>query len=233
MTRLCVCAFVNSSFVCTNVIYFLLIGCVLYFYSNFFSNNEGLRIHQQNEEGGVEVLIEDVVSNNNNVEGIFVSGTGFTIRNVESSNNGFGLIVAGYPTYPPVENPRTEITLDGKVSLNNNGCCGLQVSSMFELPPRGTVRITGELITDRNKYTGVDMIYDTNINIVLANGSSSGKSNKSSSGSLTACGNGEYDIVNQGDGSFGGSDYTCNSISTSNNLPVCNSCPKCSNFLFA
>jgi hypothetical protein len=59
-----------------------LIGCVLYFYSNFFSNNEGLRIHQQNEEGGVEVLIEAVTSKNNNAEGILVTGTGFTLRNL-------------------------------------------------------------------------------------------------------------------------------------------------------
>jgi len=198
--------------------------------------DEGLRIQQQNEGGGVEVLIEDVVSNNNNVEGIFVSGTGFTIRNVESSNNGFaGLLVAGYPTYPPVENPRTEITLDGKVSLHNNDCCGLLLNDLFGSPLKnGTVRITGELTTDRNSNYGVEMAYGTNISIVLDNGSSSGKSNKGSSGSLTACDNGKYDIYNEGDGSFEGTDYTCNStLGNQDLLPVCKSCPKCSHSLFA
>ena len=227
----------NSFVVCTNVIYFLLIGCVLYFYSNFFSNNEGLRIHQQNEEGGVEVLIEAVTSKNNNAEGILVTGTGFTLRNVDSSNNGFaGLVVSGYPTYPPVENPRTEITLDGKVSLNNNpfGLTGYNGGGIPVRLRNGTVRITGELITDRNSNYGVEMAYGTNISIVLDNGSSSGKSNKGSSGSLTACDNGKYDIYNEGDGSFEGTDYTCNStLGNQDLLPVCKSCPKCSHSLFA
>ena len=147
-----------------------------------------------------------------------------------------GLVVAGYPADPPVENPRTDITLDGKVFLNNTDCCGLLGYDWFGSPERplknGTVRITGELITDRNVYYGVEMAYGTNISIVLDNGSSSGKSNKGSSGSLTACDNGKYDIYNEGDGSFEGTDYTCNStLGNQDLLPVCKSCPKCSHSL--
>ena len=203
----------------------------LYIYSNIYNNKAGLAIYQKNEEGGAKVLVKDVVSKNNE-RGIQVSGTGITLLNVKASNNALqGLVIVGYPTVPSVPYPRTDVTFEGIVSLNNNEAYGILVVNS-DVTVNGTIHVTGDLNTDRNGMAGVYMRNNTSVSIVLGEASSFGKSSKGSSGSLTSCGNGdgEDDIVNNGKGVFEGSDYTCGDSFTENNaqLPQCKPCPDCS-----
>ena len=182
-----------------------------------------------NEEGGAKVLVKDVVSKNNEL-GIQISGTGITLLNVKASNNdGAGIEIVGYPTVPSVPYPRTDVTFEGIVSLNNNEAYGILVVNS-DVTANGTIHVTGDLNTDRNGMAGVVMVNNTAVSIVLGEASSFGKSSKGSSGSLTSCGNGEDDIVNNGKGVFEGSDYTCGESFTENNaqLPQCKPCPDCS-----
>jgi len=227
---LCVCPYKNSFFVLHFALTFVSLRVV--FYSNFFVNYDGLHVYQQNMDGSAEVLIEEVVVRNNGEKGIVLSGIGIILRNVESSNNDAdGLANKGDPESP---SGITDFTFEGKVYLINNGNNGLWIRSSNNITPNGIVRITGELITDRNAFSGVNMTSNTNVTIVLGKGPFSGKARKGSSGSLTACDNGNYDIANEGDGSFEGTDYTCNStLGNQDLLPVCKSCPKCSHSLFA
>lgn len=184
-----------------------------------------------NEEGGAKVLVKDVVSKNNgDPGGVQISGTGITLLNVKASNNdGAGIQIVGYPTVPSVPYPRTDVTFEGIVSLNNNEAYGILVVNS-DVTVNGTIHVTGDLNTDRNGMAGVFMNNNTAVSIVLGEASSFGKSSKGSSGSLTSCGNGEDDIVNNGKGVFEGSDYTCGESFTENNaqLPQCKPCPDCS-----
>jgi hypothetical protein len=191
-----------------------------------------------NEEGGAKVLVKDVVSKNNEL-GIQISGTGITLLNVKASNNdGAGIEIVGYPTVPSVPYPRTDVTFEGIVSLNNNNFFGIDVENNVvenaDVTVNGTIHVTGDLNTDRNGKVGVYMRNNTSVSIVLGEASSFGKSSKGSSGSLTSCGtvDGEDDILNNGKGVFEGSDYTCGDSFTENNaqLPQCKPCPDCSLF---
>jgi len=90
---------------------------------------------------------------------------------------------------------------------------------------QGTVRVTGNLISNRN-VVGIEPS-SNNFTIAVGGGSYSGKSGKSGSGSLTACDNSQYDIDNKGPSTFEGSDYTCDT-KVGTDLPVCKPChPGC------
>ena len=180
-----------------------------------YDNNRGIKI---------KTFIDDVVSKNNGLYGIYVAGTGFfTIRNVEAVNNA----VAGmrFLAFNPGFNPGSDITLDGQVHLNNNGDYGLQLIN-FQAAPT-TVNVVGDLVTDRNGLDGITIAGIDNdspdVTVVLGDSSSSGKSGKvGSSGSVKACMNGEVDIDDTV-GNFEGDDYTCDG-----DLSKCNECyPGC------
>lgn len=177
------------------------------------------------------------MSNNNAqlASGIQISGTGITLRNVEASNNiGDGISIVGYYTVPPNPYPRTDVTFEGKVSLNYNILpAGLWIVNGFGIPTSGIVRITGDLNIDRNALWGVVIGNETDVSIVLGKGSSPRQpASKSNFGSLISCGNCFYDIWNDGKGDFEGTDYTCGKTFSFNNadLPVCQPCPHCSLF---
>jgi len=57
-------------------------------------------------------VIEDVIAENNNREGFFLTGTGITVNNAYSRNNKYGLKIG------PQRN--NKITLAGDISITNN-----------------------------------------------------------------------------------------------------------------
>ncbi len=155
-------------------------------------------------------MIEDVISENNIWEGIYLTGTGITVNNANSRNNPEGLKIG-----PLAEN---EITLAGDVSITNS-----EVGIVTRNNTQGTVRVTGNLISNRN-VVGLLPLSD-NFTIAVG-GSYSGKSGKSGSGSLTACDN-TLDIDNGGPSTFEGSDYTCDTTDPAG-VPKCMPChPGC------
>ncbi|KAL7453464.1 hypothetical protein ACHAWC_006080 [Mediolabrus comicus] len=202
--------------------------------SSFYNNGQaGLIVFQLKNNGGAAVHIEDVKAMNNRF-GIRASGTGITIRNADATNNVFaGLDISRTFGY---DDQLTDITLDGQVTLNNNANNGL-VGYLGS--PVGTLKVSGHLITNGNKEDGVFLgapLPDdsTDLNVVLGDGSSSGKSGKtSSSGSITSCNNGQTvdgggDIRNFGSGTFEGTDYTCDKTGGTGDVPVCTPCyPNC------
>ena len=204
------------------------IGCVhlLFTYSSFYNNgNFGLLVSQLKNNGGAAVHIEDVKAMNNIYSGIGASGTGVTIRNADAPNNVFaGLQISG--RFDQI----TDITLDGQVTLNNNVNNGLYAVGVV-----GTLKVPGNLFTNGNKYGFfLSGLFDTNVSVVLGDGSSSGKSGKtSSSGSITSCNNGQTvddggDIRNFGSSTFEGTDYTCTNTGGTGDVPVCTPCyPNC------
>jgi hypothetical protein len=185
----------------------------------------------QLNNGGAAVHIEDVKAMNNGF-GIGASGTGVTIRNADAPNNVFaGLDIFRTNGY---DDQLTDITLDGQVTLNNNVDYGLFVG----FGAVGTLKVSGNLITNSNTYDGVFLSGndDTDVNVTLGDGSSSGKSGKtSSSGSITSCNNGQTvddggDIINFGNSTFEGTDYTCDTTFGTGDLPICTPCyPNCDN----
>ena len=191
---------------------------------------------QLKNNGGAAVHIEDVKAMNNGRSGIMVSGTNITIRNADASNNAFAGIngVAGLEIFRASTVQLTDITLEGQVSLNNNGnneltfAAGLYAS----FGAVGTVKVTGNLVTNDNKSDGVFLSgrFNTNVSVILGDGSSKGKSGKtSSSGSITSCNNGQTvdefgDIRNFGEGTFEGNDYTCTNTGGTGDLPECTPC---------
>lgn len=201
-------------------------------YSSIYNNGEtGLIVFQLKNNGGAAVNIEDVRAMNNGI-GIGASGTNVTIRNADAPNNAFaGLQIFRANGY---DDQLTDITLDGHVSLNNNANYGF---IGFVGNVVGTLKVPGNLITNGNKYDGFFLSGTTNsdLNVVLDDGSSSGKSGKtSSSGSITSCNNGQTvddpdrDIVNFGDSTFEGTDYTCDNTGGTGDVPVCMPCyPNC------
>jgi len=154
-----------------------------------------------------------VISENNKREGIYLTGTGITVNNAIMSNNPEGLKIG-----PIAED---EITLAGDVTITNG-----EVGIVTRSNTQGTVRVTGNLISNRN-VVGLLPLSD-NFTIAVG-GSYSGKSGKSGSGSLTACDNNLYDIENAGQSTFEGSDYTCDTaVPPGADLPVCKPChPGC------
>ena len=200
-------------------------------YSSFYNNGEvGLLVFQEINNGGAAVHIEDVKAMNNGRSGIGATGTNVTIRNAEASNN----IFPGLEIFRATEVPDqlTDITLDGQVTLNNNGSNGLSAGNGAV----GTLKVPGNLVTNGNKNNGVGLsgLRDTNVSVTLGDGSSSGKSGKtSSSGSITSCNNGQTvddggDISNFGSGTFEGNDYTCDKTGGPGDVPVCTPCyPNC------
>lgn len=205
--------------VCLCCIHFR-ICCLSFFHSEFYNNYDGLTVYQEIKNGGVEILIEDVISKNNEDIGIGAVGTDISIRNVEARNNQF----AGVLIYSSSSDQKTDITLDGHLSLKNN-INGLYIG----FGAMGTIQVTGNLEADRNKNNGVAMDNTTNVDVVLNKGSSSGKSSKGrSSGSIKACDNGGVDIGNNGTGVFEGNEYTCDTKRGEGNLPECTPCyPNC------
>ncbi len=183
---------------------------------------------QEKNIGGAAVHIEDVKAMNNGFRGIGASGTGVTILNADAPNNVFaGLQIFRTTGYDQL----TDITLDGQVTLNNNANNGLYAGSGAV----GTLKVLGNLITNGNTQDGFFLsgLFDTNVSVVLGDGSSSGKSGKtSSSGSITSCNNGQtvpgVDISNFGGGTFEGTDYTCTNEGGPGDVPVCTPCyPNC------
>ena len=176
---------------------------------------------QEFNDGGATVLLEDVKAMNN-VLGITASGTNVTIRNADASrNSGVGLYIFQTLGFP---GQLDEITLDGQVTANNN-IFGLYVANAV-----GTVKITGNLETNGNNRFGLDLSKTTDVLVtVLDSGSSSGKSGKpSSSGSVRSCKNGLTDIQNFGNGTFAGTDYTCDNTGGEGDKPACTRCyPNC------
>ena len=154
-----------------------------------------------------------MISENNKREGIYLTGTGITVNNAIMSNNPEGLKIG-----PIAED---EITLAGDVTITNG-----EVGIVTRSNTQGTVRVTGNLISNRN-VVGLLPLSD-NFTIAVG-GSYSGKSGKSGSGSLTACDNNLYDIKNAGQSTFEGSDYTCDTaVPPGADLPVCKPChPGC------
>jgi len=182
-------------------------------YSEFYNNRGGLGVIQYNE-ADAKVMIEDVTAKNNALSGMYLSGTGITVNNANIRDNDVAGLVIG-------NNIENEITLAGDVSITNN------VNGFLTLPAaQGTVRVTGNLISNRN-VVGLLPLSD-NFTIAVG-GSYSGKSGKSGSGSLTACDNNLYDIQNAGPSTFEGSDYTCDTaVPPGADLPVCKPChPGC------
>ena len=181
---------------------------------------------QLKNNGGAAVHIEDVKAMNNGILGFGASGTGVTIRNVDAPNNGFaGLEIFRTNGY---DDQLTDITLDGQVTLNNNRNNGLFAGD----GAKGTLKVPGNLVTNDNKSDGVFLSgsMGTDVSVTLGDGSSSGKSGKtSSSGSITSCNNGQTvdefgDISNFGKGTFEGTDYTCTIADGTGDLPVCTPC---------
>ena len=195
-------------------------------YSSFYNNGQyGLSVFQLVNNGGAAVHIEDVKAMNNGFAGIGASGTGVTIRNADAPNNpDAGLEIFRTNGY---DDQLTDITLDGQVTLNNNVYNGL--SAGFGVV--GTLKVSGNLVTNLNTYDGLFFLSGdtTAVSVVLGDGSSSGKSGKtSSSGSITSCNNGQtvigFDIRNFGSSTFEGTDYTCTNTEGTGDLPVCTPC---------
>ena len=179
-------------------------------YSEFYNNFDGLKAYQLIKDNS-KVMIEDVISENNKREGMYLTGTGISVNNAKMRNNPQGLKIG-----PVAEN---EITLDGHISITNS-----EVGIVTRSNTQGTVYVTGNLISNRNVYGVATNAPDLTIAV---GGSYSGKSGKSGSGSLTACDNGVYDIENDGPSNFEGSGYTCERTAGTD-LPVCKPChPGC------
>ena len=178
-------------------------------YSEFYKNYNGLVAAQLNKDDA-KVMIEDVVSENNKREGIYLTGTGISVNNAKMRNNPQGLKIG-----PVAEN---EISLAGDVSITNS-----EVGIVTRSNTQGTVRVNRKFISNRNVY---GVATDAPDLTVAVGGSYSGKSGKSGSGSLTACDNNQYDINNAGGITFEGSDYTCDTTNGTN-LPECKPCPGC------
>ncbi len=179
-----------------------------------YNNNQGLTVFQFNNETDAKVMIQDVTVNNNEVDGMYLTGTGITVNNANIKNNaGSGLLI-GF-------NAENEITLAGDVTVTNSKY-GFATTSTAQ----GAVYVTGNLISNRNVYGVATFSQDLT---VAVGGSYSGKSGKSGSGSITACDNGQYDIANVGPSTFEGTDYTCDMTKTfGTDLPVCKPChPGC------
>ena len=190
-------------------------------YSELYSNYGGISVFQLIKDDA-KIMIEDVISKNNEYRGMYLTGTGITVNNANIKNSGdAGLLIGSN-----AEN--NEITLAGDITSTNNKF-GFAASSFAE----GAVHVTGNLISNHNVY-GV-ATYAPALTIAVG-GSYSGKSGKSGSGSLTACDNSLYDIDNAGGSlpwsggpsTFKGSDYTC--VTTDGaDLPQCKPCsPDCS-----
>ncbi len=183
--------------------------CVLV-YSKFYNNYEGLAAFQYNEDNA-KVAIEDVTAKNNELDGVYLTGTGITVNNANIKNNGLGLWIGDNV----FEN---EITLAGDVTITNN-----KYGFYTETATQGIVYVTGDFNLNRNDEVGLSI----SENFTLAvGGSYSGKSGKSGSGSITACDN-TLDIVNFGGANFEGTDYTC--VTTDGpDVPKCKPCyPGC------
>jgi hypothetical protein len=184
-------------------------------YSEFYNNYQGLGVFQYNEENA-KVMIEDVTTNNNELVGMYLTGTGITVNNAISRNNEYGLAIG--------RNAVNEITLVGDIDATNNNKYGFAVRSETQ----GKVYVAGNLNLNRNVY-GVVTDSSPEFTLVVG-GSYSGKSGKNGSGSRTACDNGQYDIYNFGGSTFEGSDYTCGTkrVFTAD-VPNCKPChPGCS-----
>ncbi len=121
----------------------------------------------------------------------------------KNTNDGAGLLIGPNPKIGPVA--ENEITLSGDISITNH-FVGVDVFGA-----KSTVRVTGNLISNHNRF-GI-LAKSADLTIALG-GSNSGKSGKSGgSGSITACGNTEYDIINLYPAiPDEGSDYTCGEI---------------------
>ena len=157
-------------------------------------------------------MIEDVISKNNQDDGMYLTGKGITVNNANIKNNGDDGLLIGTNVF-------NEITLAGDITITNNKYGFYTDSFRF---PLGTVHVTGNLISNHNEY---GVATDSKFTIVVG-GSYSGKSGKSGSGSLTACDNSLYDIDNKGPSTFEGSDYTCDT--TDGPVPDCKPCyPGC------
>ena len=120
----------------------------------------------------------------------------------------------------PIINVTTDVTFDGKVPINNNKNNGILIRNLYYgTATVGTILVTGELNTERNGLNGVEMGPCINVNVVLGNKevgtdgrfpkTVNGFSSGGISGSITACENNYKDIVNDGNGTFQGADYTC------------------------
>ena len=156
---------------------------------------------------------------------MIIAGTSITVNNVNMRNNGEAGLSIGNEYFN--DQYVNEITLAGDISLTNN-FWGFTTSNAFGESIQGTVRVTGNLISNRNKYGVVPLNPPGGLTIAVG-GSYSGKSGKSvGSGSLTACDNYGLDIGNRGGSfTFVGSDYTCDT--TDGPVPDCKPCyPGCS-----
>ena len=188
-------------------------------YSEIYLNYDGLAVFQEQEnEKDNKVVIKDVTVNNNEDDGIYLTGTGITVENANIKNNELGFNIGGV-----AEN--NEITLAGDITVTNNKR-GFDTTARAQ----GTVYVTGDFNLNRNEEVGLEAS-SPDLTIAVG-GSYSGKSGKSGSGSLTACDNGQYDIFNNGENggasTFEGTDYTCETTDGPG-IPKCEPChPGCS-----
>jgi hypothetical protein len=171
-------------------------------------------VFQENEEDN-KVVIKDVIAKNNELDAMYLTGTGITVENANMRNNYRGLLIGN-----KAEN---EITLAGDITITNNQFGFDTVPSV-----KGTVYVTGDFNLNRNEEVGLGLGLETSSPdlTITVGGSYLGKSGKSGSGSLTACEN-TLDIYNFGGSTFEGTDYTC--VTTDGpDVPVCKPCyPGC------
>src|SRR6056300_140222 len=80
-------------------------------YSKFYNNYDGLSTFQLNKNNA-KVVIEDVIANNNQDTGIYLTGTGITANNANIMNNPTGLKIGNLVA--------NEITLAGDIFITNN-----------------------------------------------------------------------------------------------------------------
>ena len=187
-------------------------------YSEFYNNDEYGIVAAQLEDNA-KIMFEDVTVKNNAI-GMALTGTGITLNNANIRNNNLYGLEISREVLPSVKN---EITLDGHISITNNGNAGFITE---DSSVKGTVHVTGNLDLNRKGEYGL-ATNSANLTVAVG-GSYSGKSGKSGSGSLTACDNGVWDIYNYVGGTFKGSDYTCDMAKTNGPVPECKPCyPGC------
>ena len=205
----------------------------------FNSNAIGFVAYQLDQSAGAELLLEDVTASYNSPgeglrqgQGISISGTGMTLRNVEAHrNHQSGILIRGY--YYLGNSNGTDglisITLEGLInstengkysdhialsnisSVYNTGYDGISITSYGGVPTVGSVSIKGEIFANSNGQFGFS-IPDPETNVTVSNDAS-----------LTACENADIDIFNNSSSRFvtlSSQSYTCDS-----DLVICNKCP--------
>src|SRR6056300_897195 len=109
--------------------------------SEFYNNYEGFIAHQYKAEDSAQVIIQDVTSISNLYYGVYLTGTGITVRNAKVKNSESGLVIGSN-----FISRANNVTLAGDISITNNGV-GLTTNTF---PNQRSVRVTGDLNILRN-----------------------------------------------------------------------------------